>query len=174
MVCLLHTLILASRMLISLREKLATCAQQSPTETVVLYLLVEIGKYIERGNDPRFREENGNRFAANELPAIKFFRDWVAHPSKVRNGTLDVAIRDILHSRDFVTSEGSQLFSLLKCEMSEFAERLGFSFPPDLWWDAFNESLRRILSEQPIILRLENGTTLSYAIDSTSLQLRRL
>ena len=68
--------------LLNLREKITIATADSAfSEKEILYLIVEVRKYIERGNKS-LGDANELKLDSNNYHTIKFFRDWAVHPQK--------------------------------------------------------------------------------------------
>jgi hypothetical protein len=155
----------------SLKEKINDALQQDQNdEPTVLYLLVEMRKYIERGTKTHLLESGVVSLDPKEFTTIKFFRDWAVHTEKDENKKLPDELLQALSSELMVKENGNQPFSMLENEMKSFTKLVGIQF----WKDGspqiqcFEMSLRRILSEQPVALDIGN-TKITLKIDQERL-----
>lgn len=139
--------------LISLKEKIKRkLAQKNYSEADVLYLLVEIGKYLERSEknlgDPTDMELN-----EDDYPTVMFFRNWVAHTEKERG----VIPESVLINLKRVSGEDNQkveeeLFKLLVDEIIKFRNAIGVieDNKGEINWDSFFDCLKHILAGQRV------------------------
>lgn len=120
------------------------------SEEEVVYLLIEIGKYIERSGK-NLDQTITEKLDKNDLSTIKFFRNWIAHPS-IDNPVPEhiLFIFTNILEKDKKEAE-EELFSLLKEEMSMFCDIARINTDKDkINWSSFFEGLKHILSEQPV------------------------
>ena len=124
--------------------------QEKYSEGEVLYLIIEMGKYLERSGkdlDPTITE----KLDANNFSTIKFFRNWVAHPSI--EGPVPGPILYVFNSVLDKDNKGAEetLFSLLKEEIDRFCTTTRLDTNKDkINWDSFFQSLKHVLAEQPV------------------------
>ena len=148
--------------------------QENYSEEDVLYLLVEMGKYLERSGKNLGDPVEIKRLYENDFHTIKFFRNWVAHPNidrYVPRYVLDVIEKGI-SNKDNQEVEKT-LFILLKDEIARFCETIRPDINIDkMNWDRFFYSLKHILTEQSVDIS-HNGKIYSLCYDK-SLTLRRI
>lgn len=134
----------------SLKEKICTkFSQNSYQEEDVIYLLVEIGKYLERSekdsNDPDEKKLN-----INEYQIIMFFRNWAVHTEKDRGKIPENILqyfKKVLSGK--ITGIDEELFALLKNEIKKFHSTMGCN-EIKIDWENFHYNLKHILAEQPV------------------------
>jgi hypothetical protein len=143
----------------SLRDKVGDkLAEGEWTEANVLYVLVEMRKYIERSgnNKAHLHEKDDVLLKSGDYPAVRFFRNWVAHTEKENNdipNEISVILRKILTGGKQQDVE-QELFSLLREEINKYTIGLyGKGFQAKL--KGFFETLKLILAEQPVTLHPE-------------------
>lgn len=112
-------------------------------EKDVIYILIEIGKFLER-------EDN-----AQNYPPLMFFRNWVAHTRKDRLGDIPDDLRRIVENGDSVEEIKAVLLMVveeLRRGINNFCSDK--NLPPILenenTWDSFRDSLLLVLEEQPL------------------------
>jgi len=156
--------------LISLEKKIGNklVATKNFSEEDVVYLLVEMGKYLERSKKD-LGDSNDLKLKANDFKIVCFFRDWVAHTEKDRGKIPD----DILQNFEKILSGQvvgveEELFELLKNEIEKFNDVIGGS-EIKINWGSFHDSLKRVLSEQPAKVLCEERY-IGYNKDSLDLE----
>ena len=139
--------------LLNLKEKIKKQIVEKHTqnewsESDVLYLLVEMGKYIERsGKD--LGDPNESKLNEDDFEAFMFFRNWVAHTEKER-GKIPERILVILNEvKDSGNKEAEgKLLGLLVEEIKKICGKIGIE--ASIAWEDFFDKLKHILTEQPI------------------------
>lgn len=124
--------------------------QKNYSEGDVLYLMVEMGKYLERSGkdlDPTIAV----KLNPNDFRTITFFRNWAAHP--VIDRPIPEYISQIFRGMSEKDSRETEevLFSLLREEIGRFCDitRLDIN-KNEINWDSFFDSLKKVLAEQPV------------------------
>lgn len=141
----------------SLQDKIhAQLSAGDWSEANVVYVLVEMGKYMERSTSGAGHLGNAKQdivIKTAEHPAIRFFRDWAAHTEKtfdnIPKGIADL-LSKLLNKAD-PDEVAAALFEVLTTDIIAFSARLyGKDCLPKL--DGFIDSLKPVLAEQPVFL----------------------
>lgn len=139
--------------LLNLRNKIESkFNEENYSESDVLYLIIEIRKYLERSakdlGDPAEIKLN-----EGDYPTIKFFRNWVAHPEK---HDTDIS-KNILDQLKMISANNNEeiekkIFNFLVEEITKFINEINPSnrYINSINWDSFLYNLKGILVEQPI------------------------
>lgn len=142
----------------SLKQKIADrLSKENHSQAEVLYLLIEMGKYLERSKNEKkyLGDPDDLRLKISEYPNIMFFRNWVAHTEK-DHGAIPEGISESLEKAlDGENQEGAEreLFLQLTNEIEKFAGELHLDVMINL--HTFVESLKCILAEQPVTLSVK-------------------
>lgn len=149
----------------SLKQKIQDkLGQKNYSEEDVLYLLVEMGKYLERSgkefDDPIELKVNKNGFSA-----IVFFRNWVAHPNIDRYIPENILVNlKNVSSKDNQETE-KELFNLLVGGITKFCKASNIEV--NINWDSFLARLRYVLAEQPVEVSHEEKFVVGYDVSLT-------
>lgn len=139
--------------LINLKDKIQNKITEHPfSECGVLYILIEIRKFIERGNKD-LGDPNDLQLSEKDYPVINFFRNWVSHTQK--NLPPPDNISSLLESfSNGNTDSEIELFNLLKSEIETFCKSIkcNDTIIKRIDWDSFWYCLKCILAEQPVML----------------------
>ena len=115
-------------------------------EKDVIYILIEIGKFLERENNP------------HNYPPVMFFRNWVAHTRKDRVGDIPDDLKVVVENSDSIEEILAVLlreFQELRKAITNFCadKNLPSIFENDDSWDSFQDSLLLVLEEQPLLFK---------------------
>lgn len=122
-------------------------------EKDVIYILIEIGKFLERENNPQ------------NYPPIMFFRNWVAHTRKDRIGDIPDHIKGVVEKSDSI----EEIKGVLLREVQELRKaittfcvdkNLPSILENDDSWDSFRDSLLLVLEEQPLLFKNNKNRTI--------------
>jgi len=137
----------------TLREKIAqSLCREDVDERDVVYLLVEIGKYLERGDlakqhlgDPDYLKLDRNNYLA-----VVFFRNCVAHAEKEHGKIPDAVSAAFDKALDVKAAADAdkEIMEVLKAELDLFAEKV--NAPKLVAWKQFELRLKLVLAEQPV------------------------
>lgn len=156
----------------SLKQKIQTCFQEDLNkESSVLYLLVEMGKYLERSNKEHLADQGEIRLNAKDYKTIILFRHWVAHTEITRTKNLPGDLKSILLSHKFQENNGAQLYKKLINEIEDFTEKLRIKIPKQ-WTGVFLYHLKNILAEQPLVINTDRGI-ITLTIDEENHAIQR-
>ncbi len=145
----------------SLKSKIETELKQSEfSEADVVYLIVEIRKYIER-SDKNLGDPEDIKVDSKKFETIRFFRNWIAHPEK-HSTDLSTGVDTILTNLETDKSAGEALEQLLISEIRTFCSDTNTDHTrlENLDDTKFFQSLREILHEQPI--QRNDGKVIGY------------
>jgi hypothetical protein len=140
----------------SLREKIAYKLQSSVyTEESVLYIIVEIIKYIERSQPRRsLGDPDEMKVDETKFETIKFYRNWIVHPEKHSSDLSKEVLLELSGVRVGRDDEDHSLAleKLLGDEILAFCSDISITGIDvgHLNDGGFYESLKLILREQPI------------------------
>lgn len=138
----------------NLRDKIKRKLQKEDySEEDVLYLLVEIRKYLERSSKD-LRDSTELKIKEGGYPTIKLFRDWACHPKKHSS---DISKETLLLLEKAASGDEKSECKLLKQlsgEIIKFHEQIkSDDVDCKINWEIFFKSLKNILSEQPLEIK---------------------
>lgn len=131
----------------SLLEKLsihiASFETQSILEKDVVYMFIEIGKYLEHDKD------------IVSYPSINFFRNWISHPRKEKTSSIPDALKNAIQlsaSHAEIEEVFIQTVLELRKDLVAFCKEKGLNtiLEKDDIWHTYNQKLFGVLAEQPI------------------------
>lgn len=150
----------------SLQSKIKESLEQDTyTQKDVLYIIAQIYKYLER-SQKNLGDPNDLKLKQDEYKTIKFFRNWALHAHKHSHDISEeiLGLLKNISTGDNILIE-KKLFTLLGDEIKKFYNKLINN--KDIKLDNFFESLKEILSEQPI--KLNNDEYVGYKYETMKL-----
>lgn len=153
--------------LTSLKQKILNkLTQESYSEEDVVYLLMEIGKYLER-SEKGLSDSDDMKLNRSDYKVIMFFRNWVAHTEKDRGKIPENLLRSfkkVLDGHSGGVEE--EIFKFLKNEIEKFQSKIDGG---KINWEDFCASLKLVLAEQPVRILCE-GKYIGYDGDPLKLK----
>lgn len=145
----------------SLQKKISESVTNSDfNEKDIVYLIVEIRKYIER-SEKNLGDPEDIKVYPKKFQTIRFFRNWISHPEK-HSTDLSAEVDTLLTKLETDESAGVALEQMLVDEIKTFCSDTNTDFTrlENLDGTRFFQSLREILHEQPI--QRNDGKVIGY------------
>jgi hypothetical protein len=139
----------------SLKSKIETKLKQSEfSETDVVYLIIEIRKYIERSGRSYLHNPEDVEIEQSGYDTLNFIRNWIAHTEHYNELKGDTkTILENLHTSEDNDMQQAQLLKNLISEINNFCSAVGIDtrYTANLNQGSFEHSLKEVLAEQPVL-----------------------